>query len=116
MFQILIDCGSAVAYIQNLVVEDVRIVSAFQNIAASHLQDLEHEIDCDVLVCGNSEAAREEVIRLAAAAGMHGWHGGPIENSAVAEGMTAVLQFVDRRYGIDGSGFRITGTPQKDGN
>lgn len=108
------DGGSAVAAVQALLGEDVRVVSAFQNIAASHLKNLDHAIDCDVLVCGDSKAAREEVIRLATDAGMRAWHGGPIANSAVAEALTSVLLFINRNYGIDGSGFKITGTPGKD--
>jgi len=107
------DGGSAVAALQELLGEDVRVVSAFQNIAASHLKNLDHAIDCDVLVCGDSKAAREEVIRLATDAGMRAWHGGPIANSAVSEALTSVLLFINRNYGIDGSGFRITGTPGK---
>jgi hypothetical protein len=46
---------------------------------------------------------------------MRAWHGGPIANSAVAETLTSVLLFINRDYGIDGAGFRITGTPGKDG-
>lgn len=109
------DGGSAVAALQDRLGEDIRVVSAFQNIAAAHLKDLDHEIDCDVLVCGDKKAAREEIIRLAKDAGMRAWHGGPIANSAVAEAMTSLLMFINRNYGIDGSGFRITGTPKKDG-
>ena len=108
------DAGSAVASIQELLGEECRVVSAFQNIAAAHLKDLDHDIDCDVLVCGDSKAARADIIKLAADAGMRAWHGGPIANSAVAEALTSVLLFINRNYGIDGSGFQITGTPQKD--
>ena len=106
--------GSAVAAIQEMFGDEINVVSAFQNIAAAHLKDLDHEIDCDVLVCGNSKAAREQIIQLAIDAGMRAWHGGPIANSAVAEAMTSLLMFINRNYGIDGSGFRITGTPGTD--
>ena len=108
------DSGSAVADLQNFVGDGIRVVSAFQNIAAAHLRDPDHEIACDVLVCGDNKAARSEVIRLAQAAGMKGWHGGPIANSAAAEALTSLLLFINRNYGIDGSGFQITGTPGKD--
>ncbi len=101
--------GSAVAALQEYLGEDIQVVSAFQNIAAGHLADPEHEIECDVLVCGNKKAAREEAVRLAEAAGMRAWHAGPIDNSAAAEAMTSLLLFINRNYGIDGSGFRITG-------
>jgi NADPH-dependent F420 reductase len=106
--------GSAVAAMQDLLGEETRVVSAFQNIAAAHLKDIDHDIDCDVLVCGDSKAARQEIITLATDAGMHAWHGGPIANSAVAEALTSALLFINRNYGIDGSGFKITGTPSKD--
>ena len=106
--------GSAVASLQDFIGEDIRVVSAFQNIAAAHLRDPDHEIACDVLVCGDNKAARSEVIKLAEAAGMKGWHGGPIANSAAAEALTSLLLFINRNYGIDGSGFQITGTPSKD--
>ena len=73
------------------------------------LVDIEHEIDCDVLVCGNKKYAREEAIKLVMAAGMRGWHAGPIDNSAAAEAMTSLLLFINKHYGIDGAGIRISG-------
>ena len=44
--------GSAAEIAQNILGDDVRVVSAFQNISAELLQS-DKEIDCDVLVCGN---------------------------------------------------------------
>lgn len=101
--------GSAVARLQSHLGDKIQVVSAFQNIAAHHLQDIEREIDCDVLVCGNKKYAREEAIKLVTAAGMRGWHAGPIENSAAAEAMTSLLLFINRHYNIDGAGIRISG-------
>jgi NADPH-dependent F420 reductase len=106
--------GSAVAAGQALLGEGVRVVSAFQNIAAGHLAEPDHEIDCDVLVCGNDKAAREIVIGLAEAAGMRGWHAGPLANSAAAEALTSVLIAINRAYRIPGSGIRITGAPARE--
>lgn len=103
--------GSAAKAAQTFLGEDVRVVSAFQNVAAAHLQDLDHAIDCDILVCGNDPDAREQVIELAEAASMRGWHAGRIENSVVAEALTSALIFMNNRYKIDGAGIRITGTP-----
>ncbi len=104
--------GSAVAAAQQLLGDKVRVVSAFQNVSATHLGDLDHDIDCDVLVCGDDRAAREEAIRLAEAAGMRGWHAGPVVNSAAAEALTSVLVSINRAYKIPGAGIRITGTPK----
>ncbi len=104
--------GSAVAAAQEFLGDGVRVVSAFQNVSAQHLADLDHDIDCDVLVCGDDKAAREEAIRLAEAAGMRGWHAGPLVNSAAAEALTSVLVTINRTYKIPGAGIRITGTPK----
>lgn len=102
--------GGSVAKITQAALGDgVRVVSAFQNVAAAHLKDLDHAIDCDVLVCGNDADAREQVIALAEAAGMTGWHAGRIDNSAIAEALTSGLIFINGKYNIDGAGIRITG-------
>ncbi|MGE3296234.1 MAG: NADPH-dependent F420 reductase [Porticoccaceae bacterium] len=104
--------GSAGQIAQAIVGEGVRVVSAFQNVAAAHLEDPAHDPDCDVLVCGNDAEACAAVLELVAAAGMKGWHAGPIANSVVAEALTSVLITLNRRYKIPGAGFRITGSPQ----
>jgi len=103
--------GSAAKAAQRFLGDDVRVVSAFQNVAAAHLQDPGHAIDCDVLVCGNDPEARETVVQLAEDAGMRAWHAGRIDNSVVAEALTSALIFMNNRYKIAGAGIRITGTP-----
>jgi|TARA_B110000967_G_scaffold206366_1_gene252889 NADPH-dependent F420 reductase len=103
--------GSVAKALQESLGDSVRVVSAFQNVAATHLADLDHDIDCDVLVCGNDKEARNEVVELANDAGMKAWHGGRIDNSAVAEALTSLLIFINGNYKIDGAGIRITGTP-----
>ena len=103
--------GSCAKAAQAQLGDDVRVVSAFQNVAAAHLTELEHNIDCDVLVCGNDKDAREVVVKLAEDASMKAWHAGVIANSAIAEALTSALIFMNRHYKIDGAGIRITGTP-----
>ena len=60
-------------------------------------------------MCGDDVEAREETIKLVAAAGMRGVHGGPLVNSVVAEALTSVLIGINRRYKIPGAGIIITG-------
>jgi len=103
--------GSAGKGAQVILGDSVRVVSAFQNVAADHLTELDHDIDCDILVCGNDPEARECVVGLAEDALMRAWHGGRIENAVVAEALTAALIFMNNRYKIPGAGIRITGTP-----
>ena len=106
--------GSAVEAVQRMLGEDVRVVSAFQNISAHHLTHLDEEIDCEVLVCADDPAAADEVVALAEEIGLTAWNAGPLCNSVVAEGLTSVLIALNRRYKVPGSGIRITGLPAKE--
>ncbi len=99
--------GSAGQIAQDLLGETVQVVSAFQNVAAHHLQE-GHGIECDVLVTGDSKDARGEVITLVEAAGMRGFHAGPIANAAAAEALTSVLITINRQYKCH-AGISITG-------
>lgn len=101
--------GSAVAAIQQWLGPEVRVVAAFQNVSAHFLKDLNHKIDCDVLVCGDDVAAREAVVGLVADVGLRGIHAGPIVNAAAAEALTSILISINMRYKIAGAGIRITG-------
>lgn len=104
--------GSAAKAAQAYLGPGVRVVSAFQNVAADHLAAHE-SIECDVLVAGDDPAARAVVIELAEDIGLKAWHAGPIDNSVVAEALTSVLIFLNKHYKIDGAGIRITGTPKR---
>ena len=99
--------GSAGQIAQELLGEEVAVVSAFQNVAAAHLQE-GRGVDCDVLVSGNKKAAREEVIKLVEAAGMRGFHAGMINNAAAAEALTSVLITINKQYGCH-AGITISG-------
>ncbi len=101
--------GSAAMEAQAQVGPDTRVVAAFQNVSAHHLVDPEHQIDCDVLVCGNKRADREIAVALARAAGMRGVHAGALQNAAVVEGLTAVLISINAIYKTRNAGIRITG-------
>lgn len=102
--------GSAGQIAQALLGEDVQVVSAFQNVAAHHLQE-GHGLDCDVLVCGDKKEARARVIELVEAAGMRGFHAGSIANAAAVEAMTSVLIFVNKQYQCH-AGIKLTGLPE----
>ncbi|MEH6636776.1 MAG: NADPH-dependent F420 reductase [Halioglobus sp.] len=99
--------GSAGQIAQELLGEDVAVVSAFQNVAAAHLQDGKG-VECDVLVSGNKKVARQEVITLVEAAGMRGFHAGMINNAAAAEALTSVLITINKQYGCH-AGIKISG-------
>ena len=99
--QVHIPAGDAAGLeAQEILGPDVRVVSAFQNISAAHLQEPERDIDCDVLVCGNDTLACEEVISLVEAAGMSGLNAGSLVNAIAIESLTPVLISFNKHYNI----------------
>ena len=102
------ECGSAAQQAQATVGEETHVVSAFQNVGAQHLRE-DHAMQCDVLVTGDKRAARDKVIELVEAAGLRGFHAGPLANAAAAEALTSVLITINRHHKIEGSGIAITG-------
>ncbi len=104
--------GSAGVAAQQFLGENVRVVSAFQNISYTHLANVEEDLGCDVLVCGNDKAAKQIVIALAKDAGMAAFDAGPIENAVVAEGLTAVLININIAFKIKNAGIHLTGVPR----
>jgi len=103
--------GSAAQEAQAQLGEGVQVVAAFQNVATGHLKDLSWQPNCDVLVTGDSKAAKQIAIELAQAAGFVAIDAGPLANASVVEGLTAVLIGINARNKVQGSGIRITGLP-----
>lgn len=110
------DEGCAALIAQAVLGDNVRVVSAFQNVSAHHLKDPDHVMECDVLVTGDDPAAREEVVKLAAAAGLNGIEAGPLDNAVAAEAMTSLLIWINRKYKSPGAGIRITALPPDSGS
>jgi NADPH-dependent F420 reductase len=101
--------GSAVAALQTLLGEEVRVVSALQNVSAVKLHCLGEDVGCDVLVCADDQGARETIIDLMTGIGLRGIDAGPLCNSTAAEALTSVLIWINRKYKVPGAGIRITG-------
>ncbi len=104
--------GSAALEARQVLGEEVRIVSAFQNISYEHLLN-DEEITCDVLITGTDKEARGIVVKLVEEAGMVGWDAGPLENSVVSEGLTSILIGINKQFGVQSAGIKITGVPEK---
>jgi len=100
---------SAALEAQALLGEGVKVVAAFQNVSAEQLVDPNHVVECDVLVCGDDAEARKAVLELVAATGMKGVEAGSLANAVAIEALTPVLLWINKAYGIKGSGIRITG-------
>jgi hypothetical protein len=100
--------GSATLEAKEIFGENTSVVAAFQNISYEHLVE-DGEVACDVLVAGDSKASREAVIKLVQDAGLVGIDAGPIENSVVVEGLTSILIGINKQFGINDAGIKITG-------
>lgn len=104
--------GSAAELAAASVPEGVEVVAAFHNVGAEALQDLAHDLDCDVLVCAdnaNSRAAARPLVEMIP--GCRYVDSGRLENARIVESLTALLIGINRRYKVPHAGIRITGLP-----
>lgn len=100
---------SAAEEAQQQLGENVRVVAAFQNIGAHNLHDLDYQLDCDVLICGQKAADKEVAMQLCTDAGLRGVNAGALQNASVVEGLTSLLIFVNIKNKVKDAGIRITG-------
>lgn len=104
--------GSAAQQAIRLLPPKTRIASAFHNVVAEALQDLNKKVDSDVLVCSDSQETRKAVMELATKIpGVRAIDGGRLENSRIVEQITALLIGINIRYKVHDAGIRITGLP-----
>lgn len=101
--------GAAALEAQAILGSDASVVAAFQNVSAVKLKQLGRPVDCDVLICADDAKAKQDVMRLAAAAGMRGIDAGPLKNAVAVESLTPVLLHINKVYRVKGAGIRITG-------
>lgn len=103
--------GSAAERTANFLKDkNVRIVSAFNNISAASLTNIENDIDCDCLISGDDPEAKEETMNLAEKIpGVRAIDCGPLENARIVEKITPLLINLNIRNKIKLAGIRITG-------
>ena len=101
--------GSAAQQAQEMAPEGVRVVSAFHTVSASLLADLDHELDEDILMCGDrkdDKARLAELIR--AITGLRAVDAGPLEMARIVEQLTALIISINVRNKAR-AGIKITG-------
>jgi NADPH-dependent F420 reductase len=102
--------GSAAEQADAILSQGVRMVGAFHTIAGDALQDLEHPLESDVLVCGDDAEAKAVVGSLIDDIPNLRWvDAGALSMARISETLTALLISVNRAYKVKDSGFRITG-------
>lgn len=88
---------------------DARVVSAFQNMSAEELMELDHPIEADVLVCGRDAEAKQVIIGLANEIdGVRGIDAGGLSQSRYVEMITSLLINLNRKHKTQTS-IRIVG-------
>ncbi len=101
--------GSSAAQEAAAQLPGARVVSAFQNMSAEKLTELDHPIDCDVLVCGRDAEAKRIVIELARQIeGVRAIDAGGLSQSRYVEMLTSLLINLNRKYKTQTS-IRIVG-------
>jgi len=102
--------GSAAEQAKAILPKTVRLVSGFQTISGHALQDLDHDLEGDVLLCGADVEAKATVGELVGKIPNLRWvDAGPLSMARVVERLTAVLVSVNRAYGLREAGIRLTG-------
>lgn len=88
---------------------NVKVVSAFKEISAEALQDIQNPVESDTIVCSDDDNAKKTIIELAEKIpNIRGIDGGGLENSRISEYLTAFLISVNIKYGVKKAGIRIT--------
>lgn len=100
---------SAAIEAQTLLGQGVKVVAALHHVSATHLAELDHALDCDVLACSDHKDALEVVLGLLGDLGARAFHAGALANSVALESLTPVLLHLGRKYKRPGIGVRLTG-------
>jgi NADPH-dependent F420 reductase len=107
--------GSCAEMVAALLPKGVHTVSAFQNVAAHRLHDLDRPVECDVMVSGDEPPRRRIMALCELIPGLRGIDGGPLANARITESITALLIGLNIRYRVsNGTGIRFTGLPDGD--
>ena len=83
--------GSATEAAQAILGDDIPVIGALHNVSATTLNNLDWDINCDVLVCGNSLDARKEVMGLVKQLGVEAYNAGGASAARCIEAITPIL-------------------------
>lgn len=83
--------GSATEAAQALLGPDIPVVGALHNVSATTLNTLDWDINCDVLVCGDSLDARKQVMALVSKLGVTCFNAGAASSARCIEAITPIL-------------------------
>ncbi len=103
--------GSAAQAALEMVPDGVRVVSALHTVSAASLTDLDHDLDQDVLICGDMREDKRRAARLLQLIdGLRCVDCGRLEMARIAESLTALMISINAKHKCH-AGVRITGLP-----
>ncbi len=101
--------GSAAQQAQEMAPDGVRVISAFHTVSAALLADLDHQLDEDVLICGDRAADKAELAELIERIdGLRAVDCGRLEMARITEQLTALIISINARHKVK-AGIKITG-------
>ena len=101
--------GSAAQQAQEMAPEGVRVISAFHSVSAALLADLDHDMDEDVLICGDRREDKARLSKLVELVpGLRAVDCGPLEIARITEQLTPLMISINVRNKVR-AGIRITG-------
>ncbi len=100
--------GSALLEAQEILAEEASLVGALHNISAVDLQEPDAPLG-DVMVCGDSDTAKQKVVEIIHRIGARAFDAGPAANAYIIEGLTGVLIHLNRKYKSKHASIKITG-------
>lgn len=83
--------GSATEAAQAILGPEVPVVGALHNVSAASLRKLDQPINCDILIAGDDEAAKDEVAALIGKIGVTVYDAGPASSARCIEALTPIL-------------------------
>ena len=101
--------GSAAQQALEMVPDGVAVVSAFHTVSAAALSDPDHQLDEDVLICGDSREDKQRLAEVVARIdGLRPVDCGRLEMARIVEQLTALIISINARHKVR-AGVRITG-------
>jgi hypothetical protein len=91
--------GSSALEIKEALPETAKLVSAFHNLPATELSEINRTLDYDVVICGDDDGAKEVVKRLTEdMPNLRVLDAGPLAVSSMIESMTPLIVNLNVRY------------------
>ncbi len=91
--------GSAALEIKEALPESVKLVSAYHNLPAKALREIDHVLNYDVVICGDDKDAKDEVKRITEEIpNLRVLDAGPLESSMMIEAITPLIINLNMRH------------------